>query len=460
MSNLCDVCLEPRLCAVVTGIYPTQPVSDFVLGAVSVNTLCASHPRSVANFAGLLALGDTISSGTVMFVEDVAVPVIYNNSRWLGLDGRVFIDNTDRGIAWTSGLNTGGALGDGTLTSRSSPVTLAGGGTAWCQVDTGSFSAGIKTDGTAWTWGFNTYGRLGDGTTANRSLPGTVSGDGTTWRQISAGTFHSAAIKFDGVTWSAWTWGVNTSGRLGDNTTVNRCVPVAVVHANGNTLWCQISAGVNHTAAVKTDGTAWTWGSNLFGQLGDLTATAKSSPVAPSGTNSNWCQISAGNCHTAAVKTNGSAWTWGRNDCGQLGDNTIAPRSLPGTVAGTGNTWCQIDAGDLHTAAVKTDGSAWTWGRNACGQLGDGTIAPRSSPGTVSGGGTTWCQISAGGGHTAAVKTDSTAWAWGFNSSGQLGDGTVVCRCSPVAVANGSTTWCQISAGSSQTIFVTLTRSA
>ena len=396
-----------------------------------------------------------------MFVEDVAVPVIYNNSRWLGLDGRVFIDNTDRGIARTGGINTCGLLGDNSVVTKNSPVTTSGGGTTWCQISAGdAHTAAIKTDGTAWTWGLNTCGRLGDNTVLPRSSPVPPSGTNANWCQISAGGSHTAAIKFDGVTWTAWTWGLGSSGQLGNNTISCRCSPVAVTHASGNILWCEISAGHCHTAAVKTDGTAWTWGNNIFGQLGDSTVAAKSSPVAIAGTNSNWCQISSGKYHTTAIKTNGTAWTWGRNDCGQLGDDALTPKSSPGTLAGGGTTWCQIDAGTAHTAAIKKDGTAWTWGANYCGQLGDSTVAARPSPGTVSNQGTTWCQISAGHCHTAAVKTDGTAWTWGRNSGCQLVNGGTVDRSSPGTITGGITSWCQISAGCFHTAAITLTRSA
>jgi alpha-tubulin suppressor-like RCC1 family protein len=273
-----------------------------------------------------------------------------------------------------------------------------------------------------------------------------VAGGGNTWCEISAGSFHTAAVKTDG---SAWTWGLNSVGQLGDNTTVSKSSPVAVTHASGNINWCQISAGSFHTVAVKSDGTAWTWGNNVCGRLGDGTVVSKSSPVALAGTNTCWCQIHAGNSHSAAIKTDSTAWTWGRNTTGQLGDNSAVARSSPGAVAGVNADWCNISAG-YHTAAIKTDGTVWTWGLNNCGQLGNGVSgvgADRSSPVLTSGGGTTWCAIDASdSNHTAAVKTDGTAWTWGNNTGGRLGDGTVVSKSSPVQVTGGLT-WCAVSAG-------------
>ena len=96
-------------------------------------------------------------------------------------------------------------------------------------------------------------------------------------------------------------------------------------------------------------------------------------------------------------------WTWGCNSTGQLGDDSIVSKTSPVTTAGGGTDWCQVSSGSAHTAAVKTDGTLWTWGCNYRGQLGDGTIVSRSSPGTTAGGITTWLQVSAGECHVAAI---------------------------------------------------------
>jgi alpha-tubulin suppressor-like RCC1 family protein len=343
---------------------------------------------------------------------------------------------------FTWGINNSGQLGDGTLICRSSPGNVSGEGTTWCQISTGdATTTALKTDGTAWTWGRNQFGQLGDGTVAARCSPGTVSGGGTTWCQISAGFTHTAAVKTDGT---AWTWGYNVQGQLGNNSTGARCSPGTT--SGGGTTWCQISASY-HTAAIKTDGTVWTWGLNNVGQLGNCSVVNRSSPGTVCGGGTTWCQISTGSIHTAAIKMDGTAWTWGGGSSGQLGNNTAVPRSSPGTLSGGGNNWCQISAGTSHSAATDLNGLAWSWGNNSSGQLGNGCVAGRSSPGLLAGGGSTWCEISAGNSHSAAVKTDGTAWTWGLNHCGQLGSGTVAPRSSPGTVLGGTIPWCQISAG-------------
>jgi alpha-tubulin suppressor-like RCC1 family protein len=296
-----------------------------------------------------------------------------------------------------------------------------------------------------WTWGYNYYGQLGDNTTSTRSSPVTTVAGGTNWRQVAGGGIHTAAIKTDGT---LWTWGYNGYGQLGNNTTSTRSSPVTTVA--GGTNWRQVACGYSHTAAIKTDGTLWTCGYNGYGQLGNNTNTNRSSPVTTAGGGTNWRQVAAGYFHTAAIKTDGTLWTWGLNGHGQLGDNTTSTRLSPVTTVAGGTNWKQVAGGGAHTAAIKTDGTLWTWGYNLYGQLGDNTLTNRSSPVTTAGGGTDWKQVACGTFDlTAAVKTDGTLWTWGWNGDGQLGDNTTSTRLSPVTTVGGGTNWKQVAGGGS-----------
>ena len=212
------------------------------------------------------------------------------------------------------------------------------------------FTAAVKTDGTLWTWGNNQFGKLGIDDTVNRSSPVTIAGGGTTWKQVSAGSRHAAAIKTDGT---LWLWGINNNGHLGDDTNVSKLSPITT--AGGGTDWSQVSAGGYHTAAIKTDGTLWTWGNNTYGRLGDNTTTTRSSPITTAGGGTNWKEVSTGvyGSHTAAVKTDGTLWTWGYNALGRLGTGNLTSRSSPGTTAGGGTNWSQVSAGADFTAAIN-----------------------------------------------------------------------------------------------------------
>ena len=325
------------------------------------------------------------------------------------------------GSLWSWGYNDDGQLGDGTTEKRSTPVKVLEGVAAVSLGD--GHSAALKTDGSLWTWGNNSSGQLGDGTTENRSTSVKVL-DGVA--EVSLGSYHSAALKTDG---SLWTWGENEFGQLGDGTTSNSSVPICIVDAESPEVLAgpikQISMGGAHSAALKTDGSLWTWGGNGFGQLGDGTTTNRSAPVKVL---DGVAAVSLGEQHSAALKTDGSLWTWGYNGSGQLGDGTTENRSTPVKVL---EGVAAVSLGDDHSAALKTDGSLWTWGYNGSGQLGDGTTENRSTPVKVL---DDVAAVSLGGNHSAALKTDSSLWTWGRNDNGQLGDGTTENRSTPMKV--------------------------
>jgi hypothetical protein len=201
---------------------------------------------------------------------------------------------------------------------------------------------------------------------------------------------------------------------------------------------------------VRTNGTAWAWGSNATGGLGDNTTVSKSSPVSVVGGFTDWCQVSAGGNHSLGVRTNGTAWGWGCNNCGQIGDNTGVSKSSPVSVVCGFTDWCQVSAGYRHSLGLRTNCTVYAWGTGTAGQLGDNTITVKAYPVLVVGGFTDWCQVSAGTNHSVGVRTNGTLWAWGQSSSGELGDGiTNICKCSPVREQGLRTDWCQVSAGTS-----------
>jgi alpha-tubulin suppressor-like RCC1 family protein len=367
------------------------------------------------------------------------------------------------GTLWTWGYGYNGRLGNAVTTNVSTPVTTFAGGTNWKEVSSGnSHTAAIKTDGTLWTWGNGSYGRLGDNTTTNKSTPVTTFAGGTNWKQVSSGFFHTAAIKTDGT---LWTWGTGTNGRLGRFSFGTNIVTPITTFAGG-TNWADtattepedlytLSAGYSHTAAIKTDGTLWTWGYGSNGRLGNAVTTGNiSTPVTTFSGGTNWKQVSSGNKHTAAIKTDGTLWTWGYGSNGRLGNATATGNiSTPVTTFSGGTNWKQVSAGYYHTAAIKTDGTLWTWGNGFFGQLGNAEISTKSTPVTTFAGGTNWKQVSSGFFHTAAIKTDGTLWTWGLGNDGRLGNATAgFTRIStPVTTFAGGTNWKQVSSGGSHT---------
>ena len=252
-----------------------------------------------------------------------------------------------------------------------------------------------------------------------------------------------------------WSWGTNTSGQLGDNTIVNRSTPVTTLL--GGTNWKSIAGGAFHTVALKTDGTLWSWGYNSEGLLGTNDTRTRSTPVTTLLGGTNWKSIACGRLHTIAIKTDGTLWSWGYNFYGNLGDNTRTYRSTPVTTLLGGTNWKSIASQRYHTVALKTDGTLWSWGYNQFGQLGNfssGSTASRSTPVTTLLGGNNWKSIASGYAYTVALKTDGTLWTWGENFNGQLGVNDTTTRSTPVTTLLGGTNWKSIAGGYNHTVAI------
>jgi alpha-tubulin suppressor-like RCC1 family protein len=321
-------------------------------------------------------------------------------------------------VGW--GYNFGGQVGDGTTSQRFAPTAVT---TAVQAVAAGNYhSIGVKEDGTVWTWGENEVGQLGVATVASRSTPVTVLASGS---DVAAGGFHSLALKADR---SLWAWGSNATGQLGNGTETDTATPTLVL----SDVRAVATGGFydfGHTLALKTDGTLWTWGDNIFGQLGDASSLLGRS--APALVLSDVQGIGAGDSHSFAIKADGSLWAWGYNDSGQLGDGTTTNRTLPVSVLSNVQL---ASGGALHSLAVRNDGSLWAWGINYAGQLGDGSTVDRRLPVKVMEG---VKSAVAGSNHSIALKHDGTVWTWGVNFAGQLGDGTTVSRTTPQQILSG-----------------------
>lgn len=304
---------------------------------------------------------------------------------------------------------------------------------------------------TLWGWGYNGLGQLGNNTTGNNNgSPIQTVAAGTNWKQTSTGVYHNTAIKTDGT---LWLWGSNDYGQLGDSTTTKKSSPVQTV--SGGTNWKLVASAYYHTAAIKTDGTLWLWGRNNYGQLGNNTTTSKSSPIQTIAAGNNWKMVSAGLSNIAGIKTDGTLWIWGRGAEGQLGDNTGTNKSSPVQTVSAGTNWKQIKVGRLFCAAIKTDNTLWLWGINQYGNLGDNTVDNKSSPVQTVAGGTDWKTVELGSGHAAAIKNNGTLWVWGKCDSGQLGNNdTSTNQTSPIQTVAGGTNWKQVACGTVHTVAI------
>ncbi len=331
-------------------------------------------------------------------------------------------------LAW--GDNTSGQLGSGTRLLRSSPIATAAAGGSKVAAG-GAHTVVLNGDGSVTAWGNNCCGQVGDGTIyGNRSSPVPVSGLGAASGivEISAGALFTLARRSDG---SVLSWGDNFSGQLGDRSSDDQIRPARVTGISGATA---IAAGADFSLALRSDGTVWAWGHNDSGQLGDGTRTqgyaGRQTPAQVSGL-TGVRAIAAGSSHAVALKTDGTVWAWGSNIYGQLGDGTNTDRLTPVQVSGlTGVS--AIAAGNIQTLALKNDGTVWSWGGNYAYQLGDGSSSDRPVPAQIIGL-TDIASISTSS-HSLAMKSDGTVWSWGRSDFGQLGDGTLADRSRPVVV--------------------------
>ncbi|HEY4954286.1 MAG TPA: hypothetical protein VII02_05325, partial [Gemmatimonadaceae bacterium] len=218
-------------------------------------------------------------------------------------------------------------------------------------------------------------------------------------------------------------WGANDQGGLGDGTTTNRLTPVAVT---GGLAFATVSSGgINFTCGLTAANAAYCWGNNWYGQLGDGTMTDRYTPVAVTG-GPTLVTVTAGLNHTCGLTADSLAYCWGRNTFGQLGVGVgdTTRRLTPVAVAG-GIRFASLEAMGQHTCGLTGVGAAYCWGLNDVGELGDGTQTYRYTPVAVKGG-LTFAALGRlpDGQYTCGLTSGGAAYCWGYNNTGQLGDGT------------------------------------
>ena len=311
-----------------------------------------------------------------------------------------------------------------------------------------SVAGNVSYSGTKelWTWGRASSGMLGQNQPANTNYSSPAQIPGTTWTTpiIAVGGGGSngvrAALKTDGTLWS---WGYNNHGGLGQNNKTYYSSPVQIP----GTTWAGGAVGKSCQYQVKTDGTLWTWGQGTGGKLLQDSQTSYSSPRQVPGT--TWSgafgKISAGaNDQVSLIKTDGTLWVGGKNDDGgEVGDGTTTSRSSPVQIPGS---WSRVARGSSFGFAINSDGELYAWGRNASGNLGLNNTTHYSGPQQV-GSDTTWTDISCTNGASFGIKTDGTLWAWGNGNYGALGlnQGHSTRISSPTQIPG--TTWSELARG-------------
>lgn len=332
------------------------------------------------------------------------------------------------GTVWSCGRNDYGQLGDGTYTDRLRPVKVVG------LADVKKIAAGynqtfaIKSDGTVWAWGNNTHGLLGSGGYSNETVPKKISSLANI-EAIATGAFHTLALKSDG---SLWAFGNNTYGQFGNgSTSVDNPNPIQIQTITGLK---DISAGSYYTMVLKTDGTVWTWGNNDYGQLGNGGTTGSITPFKVPIDNVQ--QISAGWFHAAVLKY-GEVWSWGNGTQGEMGNggqlSSYTPVKVPNISAD------RISAGFGSTIAASQH-NIWSWGSNSSGKLGNGSadtnvLAPAAIPGINGNSYLYYSDIAMGAQHTLFLLNNGDLWVCGNNGYGQLGNGSATNTTQPYCLS-------------------------
>jgi alpha-tubulin suppressor-like RCC1 family protein len=369
------------------------------------------------------------------------------------------IDRTAPSIATGGPLNWGsnnfGELGNGSTGATSVPVAPSRGaipaGVNIVDVEPGyGHTLALGDDGKVYAWGYNVFGQLGNNSTVQSTVPVAVSAGaipaGVRIVAISAGIYHSLAVDENG---QVYAWGYNAYGQLGINSTNNSPVPVAVLPGAipAGVKITKVWAGGYHSVAQGDNGKLYAWGYNPYGQLGNNSTANSSVPVAvaagaiPAGV--SIVRFATGYAHSIAVGDDGKVYTWGNNSNGELGNNSTANSSLPVVaLAGAIPAGVSINAvagGYEHTLAVGNNGKAYAWGYNGNGQLGNNSTVQSTVPVAVSAGaipgGVNIVAVAGGEFASVALGDDGKVYTWGNGSSGQLGNNSFASSSVPVAAS-------------------------
>jgi len=354
---------------------------------------------------------------------------------------------TPVGKAYCWGQNPSGELGIGVHTPLSEwtptavgPVAVSGNLT-FASISVGGWHVcGLTTDGSVYCWGLSNFKQVGQSSASDiqscefgpqsyapcATAPTRVTGV-PAFRALYAGGLLTCALTPDGT---AYCWGGDRYGQLGDGggVTAHGLPPTRVA----TTLtFASLSAGFRHVCGLTTDGKAYCWGWNYRGQLGDGSNVNRDVPVAVAG-ELTFTSLSAFAYHSCGLTTTGQVYCWGDNYYGQLGDGSQLGRNIPAAVQG--GPFTSVVAAEFHTCGLAPSGAAYCWGGNWSGELGSGAGASQSTPVPVAGG-HTFTTMTSGASHTCGLTSTQVAYCWGLNQAGQLGDGSATRRNTPARVA-------------------------
>ena len=335
-----------------------------------------------------------------------------------GVDHTCALMRNGEVLCW--GKDDKGQLGDSAEASPSLvPVKVELLSTATTISAGGNHTCAVLTGGALVCWGDNASGQIGDDSTTDRFTPVPVEGLSSGVAAVAGGLLHTCAVLDTGA---LKCWGDNAEGQLGDGTKADSRVPIGVEGLSSGVA--AVAAGEKHTCAASDDGVLRCWGKNNRGQVGDDSTDERTSPVVVTTLASGAVAAACGKEHSCALLDTGGVQCWGRNDKGQVGNTDAGggittPIDVTGLTSGVGS----ITADNKHSCARLDTGEAKCWGLNDNGQLDGGSTTQRNTPFGIAMLGESVEQIDAGWEHTCAVLDRGIVLCWGNNDSGQVGNG-------------------------------------
>ncbi|MFM1770777.1 MAG: hypothetical protein RJA22_3306, partial [Verrucomicrobiota bacterium] len=355
----------------------------------------------------------SLSFSPFLFAHSGRYQVVVTNALGLALSRPARLAMAEAPLmSW--GDNASGQLGNGTNTKTNRPISVASNFVALAGGN--AHSLALKGDGTLWTMGRNNYGQLGNASTTATNRPGSVASNVVS---AAGGNDHSVFLKADGT---LWVMGDNFYGQLGNGTN-GTSTRINGIPINVTSEVAAVAAGYSHSAFLKGDGTLWTMGYNLNGQLGTGNSTATNRPALVA---SNAVAVAGGGSHTLFLKDDRTLWGFGYNFYGQLGNGTTTSTNRPTPIA---SNVVAMAGGYYHTLFVTGDGTLWSCGYNSYGQLGTGNTANTNRPTPIA---SNVVAAVAAFYHSLFLKGDGSVWAMGDNFYGQVGNGTTVATNRPV----------------------------
>lgn len=455
----------------VTGCNGSLSGMTYTTGPITSNcTVTATFAAITFTVTGNAGAGGSITPGSVTVIQGASttLTITPDTGYTLGTVTPTDCTGTLAGNTFTTGpiatnctvaatfvpnvyTLTADASSGGSITPASVNVTHGETTTLTVTPDTGFGIASITATGCSGTLAGNVY------TTAPLTADCTLSANfapvstTTLAASIAAGGSHTCALTNANT---VQCWGNNFFGELGNGTTTRSNIPVNVSGLTGTIA--SIVAGAQHSCALTTTGTVQCWGYNTYGQLGNRSNTSASTPVAVIGLSGTVTALVAGSYHTCALLVAGTVQCWGYNAAGQLGNGSIQNVNVAGAVSGLNGTALAIAAGSNHTCARLDSGAAFCWGGNSTGQLGNGTMINSSTPVAVLGLNGRATQLITGANHTCALTSTGATQCWGNNVHGQLGNGTTTNSTAPVTVAGLSASATTLGAGNTHTCAFTV----